>query len=132
MKRKLVIPDVVKVGIREIDEQHQEIADQIAGLQEFVGVPVTKRTVVLVTKISDSVFNHFRDEENIMKEKKFYGVRLHAQNHKKYFESLTKICKKVFENGCIQEAEINKMNNLLLRDVFDDDLLFQEFLATEK
>ena len=74
--------DDLSVGVNEIDNQHKELIDRVAGLLSAMSQGKGKNEVTQTLDfLAEYVVCHFNSEERIMKEHSYPGFVHHRQQH---------------------------------------------------
>jgi len=77
-----------RVGIRSIDDQHDQIADVINNIYE--GILAANKGLILMNmrKLTELLEIHFETEERLMKETHFDGYFSHKLEHDRFYQQI--------------------------------------------
>ena len=92
-------PDL-EVGIMNIDTQHKELFKRINDVVALGVKSVSKEeTDKTIKMLGDYIVKHFRDEEQLMAQKKYPKLDAHKLLHAQYIESFNKLKADYAANG---------------------------------
>jgi hemerythrin-like metal-binding protein len=120
------INSVSKVGIDSMDENHQEMFDELGGLEAAMKNHAAREEIgALLKQLAKTTHEHFTQEEAQMKESNFNGLALHVLKHEYLRQQMDALLAR-FERGGF---EISEHTLLFLRDwlnthIQKEDLLY--------
>lgn len=100
-------------GIKQIDEQHKQLLEQIEKLLSLAGAPSNVDKVMeLINFLDNYVKYHFSTEEAFMKTNGYPETNPHLEQHKYFNTEFGKIKEILKDKGINLELKL-KLNNLL-------------------
>jgi len=126
--KRYKIPNEVLYGIKELDDQHQELVDTVRSLDAHVGSDDIATIEKIFDHLEKLMIKHFSDEESIMKETEFPDVAAHSVHHKKLLEEARQIFSIAVSRGTLSEHDINESIDKILRHLLLADAPFNTHL----
>ncbi|MGD0348032.1 MAG: bacteriohemerythrin [Terracidiphilus sp.] len=122
------------VGIRAIDDQHEELFAAVRGLEAAVARNAkAAETRALLKKLVAATSNHFEDEEAMMREAKYPGLALHAANHQRLMEKVEAFAARYCQSGAtVNQHALNFLRDWLLYHIENDDARLGIWLCEHK
>jgi len=127
-----VIPEVAVFGIPHLDQQHQDLADIVISFRQNIGVENVEKLSQCFTNLLALINTHFADEEAEMEKSGYPHVAAHHEHHLELITKTKQIQKWVLERGCIEESDIRKCINEILRHMFLGDADFNTYLKSNR
>jgi len=94
------LEEKLKIGVKEIDDQHKVIFDEIASMLKSINTGKWSAEVDKTIKfLGKYVIDHFATEENYMVENNYSAITFHQGEHKRLKTNLTVILIKLKEHG---------------------------------
>jgi len=98
LNRKIEWDQSFSIGVKHIDEQHQEMIDRLNKLIEATNSGKVKSKIKeTITFLEEYVVIHFQDEERLMRESKYPDYANHKKQHIQFI-AVVSFLKKEYEN----------------------------------
>jgi hemerythrin len=137
MDKKIIWTDELKVGIKEIDNQHKAFFDFINQLLEECNTNDNIDNSKIkhhISNIRTFAVKHFHAEERLMKEFKYPHYLEHHQKHKEILDKLM-LYKLKAANGEANKNDIIKFSYFLVEwftgQTLNDDMRFTAYLKNK-
>jgi len=85
-------------GHHHIDEHHEHLLELITQLDRVIQTNRRKNIEPIIIFLEDYSEDHFKEEEDIMKQSNYIGYSLHKAEHQK-FKHLVKDLRNLYENN---------------------------------
>jgi hemerythrin len=89
----------LRVGVEEIDEQHQELIRRAARLVNALKAGDRTEVEPLIRFLSDYVVSHFECEERWMVEAEYPGLEAHRDSHHRFKDDLREMTREYQRKG---------------------------------
>ena len=97
-----------RVGVAEVDYEHQELIELINTLHQSVLEGVTREQVVAgLGEIFAQIAAHFALEEKVMRETRYPAYREHKADHEVLLDDLRDIMDEVEDDGDFDETQLS-------------------------
>lgn len=95
----LQIPNVLNLGIGELDDQHQAFFLHMVGLRKALteGTGGRDRLLKTLRYLDTFIDEHFRAEENYMRRHNYPGILLHEKEHEAFAKAVGDFKKKALD-----------------------------------
>ena len=117
------------IGIEEIDADHQDIIGTLEEIRTNLGddtFPAVGKVKDLVQLLAD----HFRREEELMRQADYPKAEMHAWHHEQTMVQIQRVIAQVEESGTVGLNALRDLYKLLMDDIFPADLHFHDFLVS--
>ena len=125
---KLEWKESYKVGNAAIDAEH-ESAFQLAN--QFIAAGDQAEQTIVAMQLYKHTRQHFKNEEALMHEIRFPGVKLHTERHNVLIGRLNVISKSIGEGDVNKEALITLMNDWAMHHIVEDDAQFASYIERQ-
>jgi hemerythrin-like metal-binding protein len=116
-----------QTGIREIDEQHQQLVRYLDRLHDYVG---TRHEQAAAFEILDALSNyslyHFAYEENLLQALRFPGVAAHKTKHQALMREVRKIYRELDQDSVVTQQLMATLVEWIMQHLNEDD---QDYVA---
>lgn len=119
--------DCYAMGDKEIDEQHKDFFALVDKLLISDSKEILAANLHLLYR---HVEEHFRTEEELMKQVEFYGYKGHEKEHHAMLEKLAAIAHKINDNGWAA-ADVNEFVGRWTKHIVNSDMRFNTYLQKE-
>jgi len=122
--------DEFKIGIKEVDFEHQELIELI---NELYGEAINKGSTLAVMDCLEEIFSkisaHFALEEKVMKEMKYDQYQDHKEDHERLLDSLQNIMDKYTESLELDETKLaNQLHDWFVAHFSSKDARMHQFI----
>ncbi len=131
--KELAWSDTYRLGISNIDRQHQKLFDivgEIFSLKDHDDVKEEIRTILY--ELHEYIQIHFRDEEAYMKEIEYPELEHHKQLHKKIVEHVAAITKNSDRLDILQTKMRVIAKRALVDHILHEDMKIKEYQKSYK
>ena len=122
------IPQASLYGIKELDDQHQDMVNIVESLTDYIDSDNLKEVNKLFEGLVKMLSIHFRDEEKLMKDVGYPDVGSHSAHHQDLLLEAKKIQATVIGRGSLTKHDIDSSVDKILRHMFLSDGPFNTFL----
>ncbi len=122
-----------ETGNEKVDSQHREIFALLSSLSNSIKEKKQKKVVKeVVEKLTIHIVEHFRDEENLMREKHYPDLLNHESCHKKIFNDAFDLIEK-YREGEFEGATrlVVFLTGLITTHIQKEDKHFFDWLAQQ-
>jgi diguanylate cyclase (GGDEF)-like protein/hemerythrin-like metal-binding protein/PAS domain S-box-containing protein len=124
---EVVIADIARVGVEEIDAQHRDLAERINRLCAVVRTSGDEVVIGRMFKeLSDATLRHFATEHDLMRQRAYPRQARHDDRHKHLAAELRQIRQELFRGG--DQFLLVHLRTWLLEHIAEEDTLLGEFL----
>ena len=122
------------VGLRGIDDEHEELFDAVRGVESAMARNAEPaETGALLKKLAAATGKHFANEEAIMRGAKYPGLVLHAANHQRLMEKAKAFAVRHGQGGvAVNQHALNFLRDWLLHHMENDDARLGAWLNERK
>ena len=121
--------DKYKIGNDTIDQQHEYLFDLANRIVDPKNAHTIAQNIMLLFRY---VREHFKTEEDIMKQYHYSDYDLHVNQHEQLIEALTEISKGINSGETGLDDIAGFMHNWLLTHILEKDLQIGDFLHTQQ
>lgn len=114
--------DYELVNVREIDDEHKKIVEQINELYGYVGSSKKETIKFLFKQLLGTINCHFMTEEKFMTENNFLQYYTHKMEHSSYFRKL----KNFNDDLCDEKIKLNMVLMKSLKSWFINHLKYND------
>jgi len=131
--RNIVWDENMKVGVKEIDDQHKELFEYTNALMNAIRERKDQNEVEkVISFLNDYVINHFREEEEIMRKYNYPFLSFQKEQHKKfikYFKEVKDELKEIRKSRTYLRFRIQLLVvDWLVNHTYKEDRHFGRFL----
>jgi len=131
--RNIVWDENMKVGVKKIDDQHKELFEYTNALMNAIRERKDQNEVEkVISFLNDYVINHFREEEEIMREYNYPFLSFQKEQHKKfikYFKEVKDELKEIRKSRTYLRFRIQLLVvDWLVNHTYKEDRHFGRFL----
>lgn len=131
---RLAWSDECRVGVDQIDDEHQGLFDAIAELESAATRNSNPESVgALLSTLAHATRAHFSGEEAMMRAAKYPGLALHLANHQRLLEKLEAFVARYDRSGhAMNEHAVNFLRDWFFHHIQNDDRRFGDWLKERK
>ena len=117
-----------KVGVREIDEQHQVIVNALSNLSAAIKNNIDEKEITLLfDELGRLISSHFLSEENLMKRYAYPGLESHKAEHEYFLAEIPNVKMKV-SKGFGELFMVRLIRHYLMHHILKEDKQLGEFI----
>ena len=132
MDVSLVWQDGYKVGIEQIDTEHQHLISLIVRFYKAVQEGKARQmTTELITNLIDYTKTHFRNEEDLMKNHSYPDFEIHKNDHEKFIKEVIEATQTYMQGGVLPSNKVlSFLANWLVDHILNHDKKMGLYLKT--
>lgn len=126
--------DTYNIGVKEIDDQHRQLADMITRLEKALSTELVNKEIGNTLKfLVDYTKKHFAAEEEVMVGSGFPGLSQHKELHKNLINDVMGVLLGLKKGRAIEpEKLITFLTNWLINHILEEDKQIGEHIAKKE
>jgi len=130
---EIIWDESYSVGVKELDEQHQQIIKIVNRLIKEKDLKVNSETISdVLAELTQYAEFHFRIEEEYMKKHDFPGYSVHKELHSTFrLQLITFAIEIVAEKETIPDEVIDYLKNWWLKHILKSDMKFKKYFEND-
>jgi hemerythrin-like metal-binding protein len=118
-------------GIQQIDDQHKQLVECLDELEQWIGKGHGfAATLDAFGKLTHYVEAHFRDEEDILRQRGYAKLDEHIEEHHLISAELAKLYQHVLDGGDVTEALLRLVRDWVVTHIGVEDMEYADFFGT--
>jgi hemerythrin-like metal-binding protein len=118
-------------GIQQIDDQHKQLVECLDALELWIGKGHGfAATLDALGKLNHYVEAHFRDEEELLRQRSYPKLDEHIAEHNLISAELAKLYQHVLDGGDVTEELLRLVRDWVITHIGVEDMEFADFFGT--
>jgi hemerythrin-like metal-binding protein len=118
-------------GIQKIDDQHKQLVECLDELDLWIGKGHGfAATLDAFGKLTQYVEAHFRDEEDLLRERGYPKIEEHIAEHHLISAELAKLYQHLLEGGDVTEELLHLARDWVIIHIGVEDMEYADFFGT--
>jgi hemerythrin len=130
--KTFLLPETFLLPHDEIDQEHQDIVDTLNEWEKMLSGSTVDELLAQFEKFISQLQNHFKNEEEYMRQVAYDGLEWHSVHHKDTLNEAMTMLDSCRQSNDVDKDQIYHCFYTLFHDIAKADLKFGEFLRSKK